>query len=313
MKEHKELILKSEDNIIEYKKVDNTINSINKIKNQPITKLSIYQKVMQLDEFKKPEPKELVLDEEDYLSHLEEIIQRDYYPSLYKNKEVNINILKKQISNTNAGNTENIINNGDTNIIPNTNIDKINQEYIKSSNNNKNKKIDIDKYNIDSYLLNHTSEDIESLKEIFHKDKMKWLNKKLWMYENQEKYNNKIKALKEYTEKFNALPSIDKHFENSHLITAEIDARNSLFFHPSESNTNNRREILPLQLKSEEDSFLNEHSINIFKDKEVLKENTRLPDRFVDQMEEKINIKMKKQLFEQIQNSDVVKLLKEVL
>ena len=51
-------------------------------------KISLYQKLLQRNEFKRPETKEIVLNEDDYLNYLEEIIQKDYFPDLYNiNKE----------------------------------------------------------------------------------------------------------------------------------------------------------------------------------------------------------------------------------
>ncbi len=58
------------------------------------TSMSLYQKCLQRDEFKLPKTKEIILDEDEYLSCLEEIIQREYFPELYKiNQEKVINIL----------------------------------------------------------------------------------------------------------------------------------------------------------------------------------------------------------------------------
>lgn len=103
---------------------------------------------------------------------------------------------------------------------------------------------------------------------------------------------------------------MDKHYSKAGVITAEIDTRNSLFFPPSESNTNNRRGLTLLPKSKEEE--LDDLSRNITKDKEVVKENTRLPDNFIENLMEKSTHYLKRKIFESYENSDVVKLLKEV-
>lgn len=55
-----------------------------------------------------------------------------------------------------------------------------------------------------------------------------------------------------------------------------------------------------------------ELSKNIIKEKQVLKENTRLPQEFIDSMIKMTSNQLKKKIFESYENSDVVKLLKEV-
>jgi len=44
----------------------------------------------------------------------------------------------------------------------------------------------------------------------------------------------------------------------------------------------------------------------------VIKENTRLPKEFIDKMVNMTSNQIKKKIFESYENSDVVKLLKEV-
>jgi len=55
-----------------------------------------------------------------------------------------------------------------------------------------------------------------------------------------------------------------------------------------------------------------ELSKNIIKQKQIVKENTRLPREFVDEMIKMTSNQIKKKIFESYENSDVVKLLKEV-
>lgn len=49
-----------------------------------MNRLALYKKVLERDEFKRPDNKNIVLDEDDYLDYLEKIIQKDYFPDLYK-------------------------------------------------------------------------------------------------------------------------------------------------------------------------------------------------------------------------------------
>lgn len=56
-----------------------------------------------------------------------------------------------------------------------------------------------------------------------------------------------------------------------------------------------------------------ELSKNIIKEKQVVKENTRLSQEFIDSMVKMTSNQLKKKIFESYENSDVVKLLKEVI
>jgi hypothetical protein len=47
-------------------------------------RVSLYNALLKREEFKRPETKEIVLDEDEYLGYLEKIIQKDYFPCLYK-------------------------------------------------------------------------------------------------------------------------------------------------------------------------------------------------------------------------------------
>lgn len=74
-----------------YKESSNIKDKILKFKEQnKMTKISMYEKILLRNEFKKPELKEIVIGEEDYLNFLEELIQRDYFPDIYNSKNVNI-------------------------------------------------------------------------------------------------------------------------------------------------------------------------------------------------------------------------------
>lgn len=87
-------------------------------------------------------------------------------------------------------------------------------------------------------------------------------------------------------------------------MTAEIKAKSNMFFSPNGHNP-------PKYLPSDNDN-MNERSINISRDKEVVKENTRLPDNFLENLVSSHSQKMKRKLYETYENSDVVKLLKEL-
>ena len=56
-----------------------------------------------------------------------------------------------------------------------------------------------------------------------------------------------------------------------------------------------------------------ELSKNIIKEKQIIKENTRLPQEFIDSMIKMTSNQLKKKIFESYENSDVVKLIKEVI
>lgn len=97
------------------------------------------------------------------------------------------------------------------------NLHKINEEY---ENINKNTKIpgevDVNSFNVDSFLINHSTDELESLKNIIYEDKKKRLRKFFWMYEQEYIQNQRLKALKEYNEEFMKLPLnvIRKLFKN---------------------------------------------------------------------------------------------------
>ena len=97
MNASKELIIKDDDRILEYQEKLETsklaslqVYQEGKVRKKKVqeTKVSLYKKFLQREEYRKPEAKETVLDEEEYLQCLEEIIQKNYYPELYRiNKE----------------------------------------------------------------------------------------------------------------------------------------------------------------------------------------------------------------------------------
>ena len=72
------------------------VHSNNKISKKE-TKIALYQKLLEREEFKRPETKGKILQDEDYLCKLEELIRRDYYPSLIikENNKVNNKINKR--------------------------------------------------------------------------------------------------------------------------------------------------------------------------------------------------------------------------
>jgi len=87
------------------------------------------------------------------------------------------------------------------------NLHKINEEYekniaIKSSQD----KVDPNKYTVESFLLNHSTDELESLKGIIHEDKKKKLKQLFWMYEQEYKQNQSLKALQDYNEDYMKLP-----------------------------------------------------------------------------------------------------------
>jgi hypothetical protein len=196
----KELVIKEIDNIIEYK--DRTSNNIQQplsIKEQRVNnRLELYKTLLSKDEFKRPETKETILDEDDYLNSLEVIIQRDFFPHLYEKR------MKDEVSKS----FKQLINSDYTNPLESErydNLDKLNREYL-AQRDGKSKKINTDNFDIDSYCMNYTSDEIESLKDILYKDKKAQLKKNFWMYEQENKANSKLLALKEYSEEYLKLP-----------------------------------------------------------------------------------------------------------
>ncbi len=86
----KKLVIKEEDNIIEYNEKKNETQEKMNFKEKKLhNRLTLYQKLLSSEEFKKPITSSKVLDEDEYLQNLEKIIQRDYFPSLFQNQTVN--------------------------------------------------------------------------------------------------------------------------------------------------------------------------------------------------------------------------------
>ncbi len=205
-------------------------------------------------------------------------------------------------------------------------LEKINSEYLKLSGQNKKQTVNLDGVDVDSFISKYSSDELESLKDIIHKDKQMRINKYFWMYETEYKANEKLKALKSYSEEFLKLPqATDKHFEKPLKEFAEIDANNSLFFPPDYSNTNNRAERSEISANpamlgpSYKERDISEGFVNPYTPKEtktfekhIVKENTRLPYKFVENLVKHHSNKIKRRMDEAYENSDVVKLLKEL-
>jgi len=91
----KELVIREEDKIIEYKDKELQVNDkkeqiiiSRKGQTHHMSRLDIYNNTLNREEFRRPETKEIVLDEDEYLNYLEEIIQKEFFPDLYeRNKE----------------------------------------------------------------------------------------------------------------------------------------------------------------------------------------------------------------------------------
>jgi len=78
MQSSKEISIREIDNKVEY--VSTKVVNSSKSNDKSV----LYQKFLQREEFKRPTTNEIVLDEDEYLRCLEEIIQREYFPHLYK-------------------------------------------------------------------------------------------------------------------------------------------------------------------------------------------------------------------------------------
>lgn len=116
--------------------------------------------------------------------------------------------------------------------------------------------------NIDNYVVNFTSDELESLKKTIHDNKAKQLKKILWMYK------------KEYLP--NKTQSNDKCL-----------AKNNFFFYPNKFHQ---------QL-----DFLSRKRLN---KAEIIKENTRLPDGFIESIQMKEEKKLKDHIIQSIEKSE---------
>ncbi len=71
----------------------------------------------------------------------------------------------------------------------------------------------MDKYTLESFLINHSTDELESLKDIFYEDKKKRLRQIFWMYEQEYNQNQRLNELREYNEMFMKLPLDVKLFK----------------------------------------------------------------------------------------------------
>ena len=87
------------------------------------------------------------------------------------------------------------------------NLHKINQEYENNFiNKNFEEQVNLKKYTVESFLLNHSTDELESLKDIIYEVKKKKLKTLFWMYEQEYKQNQRLKELQEYNQEFMKLP-----------------------------------------------------------------------------------------------------------
>ena len=140
----------------------------------------------------------------------------------------------------------------------------INRDYYPE--NKYNKEEIPDTVNIENYILNFTSDELESLKNVMHNNSKKTLKKFFWMYK------------KEYL--------INKQSDNTSMIKfAKYVARNNLFFTP----------------KPIANRLIGKKRIN---NPEIVRENTRLPEGFIESIQLKEEKKIKKEIIKSIENSD---------
>lgn len=144
--------------------------------------------------------------------------------------------------------------------------------------------------NVDSFLINFASDELESIKDIISKDNLKKLRKRLWMYKEEVKYKKMNR---------NELLGKDNQY-------GSIIAKNPLFFVPL-----NREESKLLGRKRDSEnceSIVNDDDF----EKKIMNENTRFPNNFVEKMEQEHNSKVHKRLIEMYENSDIIRLIKEM-
>ena len=75
----KELILLNDDKILMYKDKEKS-------------EITLFEKLLKSNEFCRAESKETILDEDEYLSYMEEIITRDYFPDLFEMKKLGVKV-----------------------------------------------------------------------------------------------------------------------------------------------------------------------------------------------------------------------------
>lgn len=140
----------------------------------------------------------------------------------------------------------------------------INRDYYPE--NKYNKEEIPDKVNIENYILNFTSDELESLKKVMHNNSKKTLKKFFWMYK------------KEFL--------LNKQSDNNSMIKfAKYVARNNLFFPP----------------KPITNRLIGKKRIN---NPEIVRENTRLPEGFIESIQLKEEKQIKKEIIKSIENSD---------
>lgn len=159
--------------------------------------------------------------------------------------------------------------------------------------------------------MKYTSDELESLKDIFRKDKLKNLKKNFWMYEQEYKANNKLMEIKANREEYMALPKDEQKNFNIPLIeNTENDTKNNLFFEPDFSNINKDfKDNFKMQIE-----YSNNFSANLssLKEKSIQRENTRLSDSFINKLNQNYLNKVRKRTIEEYERSDVVKLMKDL-
>ena len=86
-------------------------------------------------------------------------------------------------------------------------MNQINEIYTKEFQKSKNIKLaNINSINLDSYCLNVSSDELESLKDIIFHDKKERLKKLIWMYSQEQSENDKMLAIQGYVDKYLKLP-----------------------------------------------------------------------------------------------------------
>lgn len=142
----------------------------------------------------------------------------------------------------------------------------INRDYYPDNKYKNNNEEIPDGVNIENYIMNFTSDEIESLKNIMHNNSKNTLKKYFWMYK------------KEFL--------LNQESDNKSMIKfAKYVARNNLFFIPKQNSN----------------LLLGKKRIN---KPEIVRENTRLPEGFIDSIQIKEEKKIRKEIIKSIENSD---------
>ncbi len=141
--------------------------------------------------------KATVLEEDEYVQHLEEIIKRDFFPDLAR-----LEAYKEYLARKEAGEKDLRI---PTILIKQTPVDSFKRSRDPTLAQNRPEgptdspqsrpKVDVSSMGLDEYLQRYTSEDNKSFADLFARQKDAERRKHAWMHRQAELANTELKAL----------------------------------------------------------------------------------------------------------------------